>query len=268
MTAMDAIPVMDAACDLALGGGIGLLLGLTGMGGGLLAVPALTVVARLPLETAIGTAGVYLFASQCRALHAHHRCGNVAWPVAGRVLAWAMPAALAAAIVLHAGPTDRLLPLLRLIIIGAIALAVLLVARGAGDPAPDEVPAATPHPTIGGLLALLVGGLIGATAVGGGVLIVPLLMRGFGLATVRAVGTSAAIALALFAIISLPSALAGAVSWTAAGLLMAGSLISVPIGVRLAARLPARWLRRLLLPVMIAAAVGMAWPLVAGRLDP
>lgn len=253
-------PALDAAtalCDLALGSGIGLLLGLTGMGGGLLAVPALTVVARLPLETAIGTAGVYLFASQCQALRAHHLRGNVAWPATGRVLAWALPMAAAAACVVHSSAGGRLLPVLRLLIIGAIVLSAVLVARDAAATTDDDVGRTTPPSPWRGPLAALVGGLIGATAVGGGVLIVPLLMRGFGLATVRAVGTSAAVALALFAVISLPAALAGAVSWTTAGLLVAGSLLSVPLGVRLAARLPARWLRRLLVAVMIAAAAAM-----------
>lgn len=257
------------ALDLMLGGGIGLILGLTGMGGGLLAVPALVVVARLPLSTAVGTAGVYLIASQFQAMLAHHWLGHVQWKTARTVLIGAVPAALVVAVILHVLPAGNagFQYGLRALIVVAIGVALVLVARTPDQNAvstSDTSPLtpATQHPLIGLLFSSLVGGLIGATAVGGGVLIVPLLMSCFGLGATAAVGTSAAVALVLFLVISLPAALAGSVVWTTAGLLIGGSLLGVHLGVRLATRLPARWLRYLLLAVMALAGIAMAMPLM------
>ena len=53
----------------------------------------------------------------------------------------------------------------------------------------------------------------------------------------------------------------GNVAWSTVSILIGGSLLGVPLGVRLATRLPARWLRWMLLAVMTIAGIAMAVPL-------
>lgn len=69
--------------DLALGACVGLLAGYMGVGGGVLAVPAFTLLLGMPQQLAQGTSlAVILVAAPAGALE-HHRLGNVTWRLVG-----------------------------------------------------------------------------------------------------------------------------------------------------------------------------------------
>jgi len=84
------------AFDLALGGAIGLLAGFMGVGGGILAVPAFTLLLGMSQPMAQGTSlAVILFAAPAGAIE-HTRHGNVVWrlvPLLALGAAVAAPAA-------------------------------------------------------------------------------------------------------------------------------------------------------------------------------
>ena len=78
--------------DLALGGAVGLLAGFMGVGGGVLAVPAFTLLLGMSQQLAQGTSLVVIFAAACAGTAEHARRGNVVaglvpWLALGAVVA-------------------------------------------------------------------------------------------------------------------------------------------------------------------------------------
>lgn len=105
-----------------------------------------------------------------------------------------------------------------------------------------------------GLLAGIASGLFG---VGGGVVLVPLLVRVCGLDQRLAHGTSLTAIVPIAASGTVGYALAGEVDWTLAGLTALGALVGTPIGARLLGRLPVRTLRRGFAVLLLLTAVRM-----------
>jgi uncharacterized membrane protein YfcA len=180
---------MTAAAGLGLV--IGILLGLLGGGGSILAVPALVYGAGVPLAAAVPTSLLVVGVSSATAVLPRLRSEQVQWRIAGVFGAAGAPAAFAGAAL------NRLLDP-RVVLIG---FAVLMVAAG--------VSMLREQATVGGDCALPGGGvnwrsclpkaigsgvavgfLTGLFGVGGGFLIIPALVLLLGLPMTVAVGTS------------------------------------------------------------------------------
>jgi len=176
---------------LGLGLIIGVLLGLLGGGGSILAVPALVYGAGVPLAAAVPTSLLVVGISSATALLPRLRGGLIAWRIAGVFGAAGAAAAFAGAAV------NRLLDP-RVVLVG---FAVLMVAAG--------LRMLRERLTVGGDCALpgggvnwrgclpkaigsgiVVGFLTGLFGVGGGFLIIPALVLLLGLPMATAVGTS------------------------------------------------------------------------------
>jgi uncharacterized protein len=176
---------------LALGAVIGILLGLLGGGGSILAVPALIYGAGLPLAAAVPTALLVVAISSATALLPRLRARQVRWRVAGVVGASGAGAAFGGAAV------NRLLDP-RLVLVGFAVLmlaAGLHMLRGSGEAGGDcALPGGRVNwrgclpKSVGAGIA--VGFLTGLFGVGGGFLLVPALVLLLGLAMPVAVGTS------------------------------------------------------------------------------
>lgn len=176
---------------LLLGLAIGVLLGLLGGGGSILAVPALVYGAGVPLAAAVPTSLLVVGISSATAVLPRLRSGQVQWRLAAVFGAAGAGAAFAGAAV------NRLLDP-RVVLVG---FAALMVAAG--------VAMLRRHSTAGGDCALpgggvdwhrclppaigsgvVVGFLTGLFGVGGGFLIIPALVLLLGLEMTAAVGTS------------------------------------------------------------------------------
>jgi uncharacterized membrane protein YfcA len=176
---------------LVLGAVIGLLLGLLGGGGSILAVPALVYGAGQPLATAVPTSLVVVGISSAVALLPRLRAGQIRWRIAALVGAAGAAAAFAGAAV------NRLLdPRAVLIGFAALMVAVALgMLRGDGETGGD---CALPGGGVNwrGCLpksvgtGLAVGFLTGLFGVGGGFLLVPAFVLLLGLPMATAAGTS------------------------------------------------------------------------------
>ena len=142
---------------VALGLAIGVLLGLLGGGGSILAVPALVYGAGEPLARAVPASLLVVGISSATALLPRLRGGQVRWRIALVFGASGMLAAFAGAAV------NRLLPE-QLVLLGFVAV---MIAAG-----------------------VAVGFLTGLFGVGGGFLIIPALVLLLGLPMTVAVGTS------------------------------------------------------------------------------
>ncbi|MFI0351272.1 TSUP family transporter [Actinomadura sp. 9N407] len=176
---------------LVLGAVIGVLLGLLGGGGSILALPALVYGAGLPTASAIPASLLVVGLSSAFAVLPRRRAGQVRWGIAGVFGGAGAVAAFGGAAI------NRLLPP-QAVLLGFALLMVIAGWRMLAGDAPSGGSCALPGGGVNwrGCLpkaitaGLLVGLLTGLFGVGGGFLIIPALVLGLGLPMRTAVGTS------------------------------------------------------------------------------
>lgn len=241
--------------DLGLGLLLGALGGLFGIGGGLLAIPALALLFGLDQQLAQGTALVMVVPNVLLALWRYHQRNRIDWRHAlllgasSFCLAW-IGAALAVGLEAEAMRRGFVGFLLAL---AAWNLTQVFLRAGAGNAGLNR-----PWPWLGALGggAGLVGGLFG---VGGAVVATPVLTLLFGVSQVVAQGLSLALAAPSTAVALATYAGHGQVDWATGLPLAVGGLLSIGWGVRLAHALPQRLLRGLftLFLLLCAALLGL-----------
>ena len=223
------------------GGLVGLVLGLVGGGGSILAVPLLVyVVGVASTHVAIGTSAIAVSASALGNLLPHWRNGNVKWRCAAVFAAAGVLGALAGSTVAKATDGDRLLALFGLVMI--LVGAVMLRRRHAeGDPF-VQLTRGTAWRLAPSLLAVgfVVGAFSGFFGIGGGFLVVPGLILATGMALDKAIGTSLVAVAAFGAATALNYAVSGLVDWPLAGLFIVGGLLGGVVGTGLGSRLAGR----------------------------
>jgi len=244
---------------LALGSGsiVGLMLGLIGGGGSILAVPLLLyVVGVRDAHIAIGTSAVAVSANAFANLATHWRAGNVKWPCAATFAASGLIGAYFGAELGQLVSGSRLLLLFSAVMF-VIAAAMLKRKATAGDPGVrlNAKIASRLVPTGAGT-----GLLAGFFGIGGGFLIVPGIMFASGMPMLNAVGSSL-FAVGIFGIATAASyAHSGLVDWRLAAELLVGGIAGGIAGQALATRLSAdpRILTRIFSGVLILVAIYMA----------
>lgn len=127
------------AASLVLGAVVGVLAGFLGIGGGILIVPALTLLFGLPQQVAQGTSLALMLVTAPAGAHAHHKIGNVATgllPMLG--LGAVLGAPLASQLALHL-PQAALVRCFAVFLI-ANAVQTWVRAARAGSPGPATAP--------------------------------------------------------------------------------------------------------------------------------
>lgn len=250
---------------LLVGASAGVLSAFFGIGGGFLIVPFL-LAAGMSGSRAVGTSFIFLFATSAVAMLQHRRRGTFEPRVgllAGLALLPGVEAGRRIILVLaNRGESDLFVQGLTLLFLAFLAFRMLHAPARTGSAAAEG----TPPPATGRPLRLVAGAagtglLSGLLGVGGGLLLVPLLIRHPGLPHARAVAAS------LFAI--LLGGLAGAVGYAGAGqtdwgpalLLLAAALPATRLGARAVHRVSGHRFRRLFLLL-----VGLTLIIVALRL--
>jgi hypothetical protein len=216
---------------------VGLVLGLIGGGGSILAVPLLLyLVGVTDPHVAIGTSAVAVSANALLGLVGHARAKTVKWPCAATFAAAGIVGAWLGSSLGKTIDGQALLSFFALAMI-AVGLNTLLVKRQDGD---SDV---TISPAIAAKLVGF-GGATGAAAgffgIGGGFLIVPGLMAGSGMAMLNAIGSSLVSVFALGATTAANYALSDLVDWRVAGLFVAGGVLGSAAGLQGAKRLSQR----------------------------
>ncbi len=226
---------------LLSGGVIGLVLGLVGGGGSILAVPLLVYVVGVgSTHAAIGTAAVAVTANALASLAGHARSGMVKWRCAA---VFAAAGVVGAAIGAEAGKAvdgTRLLMLFGLLMVG-VGLSMLRTRSRTDDPdvrlsrttARVLLPRLVP-------LGLGVGLAAGFFGIGGGFLIVPALIAATAMPFAYAVGTSLVVVTALGLTTAISYALSGYVDWLITALLVAGGIGGAVLGITAGRRLSSR----------------------------
>jgi uncharacterized membrane protein YfcA len=229
---------VTAALAMLSGGAIGLILGLVGGGGSILAVPLLVhVVGIRSPHMAIGTAAVAVGLNAAMGLVGHARVGNVKWRCGAVFAAAGVAGALTGAALGKAFDGEKLLFLfgLMMVVVGGSMLR-----KRVSDPRPDVV---LNRETAAHLLprlapaGLVVGLLSGFFGIGGGFLIVPGLIWATAMPMTVAAGTSL-LAVTAFGFSTAASyAVSGLVDWPMVALLVLGGVIGSIAGLALGKKL-------------------------------
>lgn len=238
---------------------VGLIVGLTGVGGGSLMTPLLVLVFGVAPVTAVGTDLLFASLTKTGGAWAHARRGNVDWTVVGWLAAGSVPASAVTLVLLR-----LLVPhpdSLSAIVSVALGVALILTACAllfrerlhawAERRAPARVDRRfTSRRTL--TVGAILGVLVTLSSVGAGALGVAALFFLYpGLAAARVVGTDIAHAVPLTLAAGLGHAAAGAVDWTLLAALLVGSLPGIWLGSRLSQKLPERVLRTALAAMLV-----------------
>ena len=239
---------------------VGLLVGLTGVGGGSLMTPLLILLFGFKPATAVGTDLLYAALTKSGGSWVHHRHGNVDWALAGRLALGSVPAAgltlllLARLDVQGQGGTELIS--LGLGIALLLTSASLIFRRRLLDLARRRsANAGFLQRHVAGLtvaVGAIVGVLVTISSVGAGALGVTALTFLYpNLATRRLVGSDIAHAVPLTFVAGLGHWWLGTVDVALLAALLVGSLPGIALGAHFAARVPERALRGLLASVLL-----------------
>ena len=239
------------------GGGVGLLVGMTGVGGGSLMTPLLIILFGIHPMTAVGTD--LLQASATKAVgslvHGAHR--NVDWRIAARLLSGSLPAAIATLIVLRfsAADTRTLAHLIKLVLGVALLLTALSLAFRPWLLRTAERRIGVPSPRTASRLTVLTGAVIGMlvalSSVGAGAIGMAVLLFLYpGVPVAKLVGSDIAHAVPLTLVAGAGHIFFGAVDWPLLFSLLVGSVPGIIAGSFLAVRVPEPLIRVVLAGIL------------------
>src|SRR3984885_1950632 len=232
---------------------VGLLVGLTGVGGGALMTPLLVLLFGIHANTAVGTDLLYAAATKTVGTAVHGASGTVDWRIVGRLAAGSVPATILTLFVLariekQVGSANHIITLVLGVALIVTAIAILFrrmildfFAKRAGAPNPRRVTFFTVF--LGAVLGVLVSlSSGGAGAIGVTVLLIlyPELPAG------ELVGSDIAHAVPLTFIAGVGHWLIGSVDLHLLASLLTGSIPGIIVGSLVAARTPDRVLRPIL----------------------
>jgi uncharacterized membrane protein YfcA len=233
---------------------VGLLVGLTGVGGGSLMTPLLTLLFGINPAVAVGTDLAFASATKVAGTFAHRYKGNVHWDIVRRLCLGALPAAVLSTLALKyfGALNEEIGQFIRYSIAASVSMTVVdILVRGrmqawmSAHPSRQLHGRALASATVvsGAILGTLVTiSSIGAGAVGA-TLLVLLYPR---LKPAEIAGTDIAYAVPLTAIAALGHWWLGSINWELLAMLLLGSVPGITLGSLAARAVPERALRGLL----------------------
>jgi uncharacterized membrane protein YfcA len=229
---------------------VGLLVGLTGIGAGVLLLPLLIFGFRVPAMVAVGSGAVFNAVTKLGSGYLHYRQGTVNRVLVAALLAGSAPGAIAGVALLAVlrahygtGVNDFLK-----VMTGALLITIpaLLLFQGDGPRAQrGGVPQAGIHAGVMGV-GLLAGFLVGMTSIGSGSVTMLLLLTMFPCSPALIVGTDIVHAVLLTGFTALLHLRLGTVDPRLVGYLLLGSIPGALLGTRLSNYVPGPWLKRIL----------------------
>lgn len=247
--------LFESLINVLLGMALGMVGGLFGIGGGLIAIPVLGILFGLDQQLAQGTALVMVVPNVLLAIWRYNQRNRIDWRNA---LALALPSLLfayagaAVAVRLEAAQM-RWIFVGFLLFLAAWSLLQVFMAKSAGS---DQLRHPWPWLGVLGSTAGLMGGLF---AVGGAVIAAPILTSVFGLSQFIAQGLALALAAPSTLIALATYTVHEHVDWVRGVPLAIGGLLSISWGVRLAHAMPEAWLRAFYCGFLVLCAVLLAF---------
>ena len=232
---------------------VGVVVGFTAIGKGLLGTPGLIVMFGMDPVLAVGTMAVAGVAMMTAGAVTHTREGNVEWRIALLFSAAAMPCSYLAA--RFARQINDVVPLKTVIAVVIVLSVVLLFYRYVIMRAPArELDVKQLHLILTPLSGIVLGFLLGATSISGSIIVIAFILL-LKLPSPHAVGTTSVVSALSLAIASLAHLQQGNVDPVVLAGLLPGVLIGSIIGARYVNRVPRQALRIGILAILLAAAV-------------
>jgi uncharacterized protein len=249
---------------VVFGFGIGLLVGMTGMGGGSLMTPILIIVFGIQPVTAVGTDIFYGAVTKTAGAWRHLKHGTVHRGIALWLAVGSVPMAIAGVwlikVLQHSYGEDEV----NKIVLGMVASALLVVgvatlirALFLRDVIPERhtLHLRPRHKAAAVITGAVTGFVIGLTSAGSGTLIALILIAVFRLTPQRVVGTDIFHAAVLLWAAGMAHWIGGNVDLGLAANILVGSIPGVLIGSQLAVKVPTGLLRNALGLVLIASSI-------------
>jgi uncharacterized membrane protein YfcA len=245
---------------------VGMLVGMTGVGGGSLMTPILILLFGIHPATAVGTDLLYAAATKTGGSLVHGFARSIDWRVVGRLASGSIPATVATIVILsHFGlNSDAARSLITFVLSAALFVTAFVLVFGqpivafyrARMSALDPRRTATSTIVVGALLGVLVSiSSVGAGAIG----VIALILLYPHLPMAKIVGSDIAHAVPLTLVAGLGHWMIGSVDWHIMGSLLAGSLPGIFIGSYFAIRIPERALRVVLAMTLFVVASRLAY---------
>jgi uncharacterized protein len=247
------------------GFGVGLLVGMTGVGGGSLMTPLLILLFGIHPATAVGTDLLYAAATKTGGSVAHGWARSIHWPAVIRLASGSIPASILTLVVLWqlnlSGESSR--SLVNLVLCFALILTATsllfrkaIIARYRWRLEQLD-PRSTTRATV--LVGAALGVLVSISSVGAGAVgVTALLLLYPRLPMTRIVGSDIAHAVPLTLVAGIGHWATGAIDWHLLGVLLIGSLPGIAIGSYCAHRVPETALRLVLAATLILVAGNIA----------
>jgi uncharacterized membrane protein YfcA len=243
--------------DIALGIGgavVGLLVGLTGMGGGALMTPMLVLLFGVTPATAISSDLVAALFMKPAGVILHWRRGTVQWPVVKYLCYGSVPSAFFGTYVMHllGGSNGAQLLLQRILGSALILGALAMIARSLLHTKVSTTAPRTVRPLATVLIGVIGGFMVGLTSVGAGSLVLVLLMWIYPrLRSQQLVGTDLSQSIPLTMAATAGTFLFGHVAWAVTLPIIVGSVPAVLLGSWLSSKELSRQLRPFLFTVVL-----------------
>ena len=246
------------------GAAVGLMVGVTGVGGGSLMTPLLLAFG-FPLHVAVGTDLWFATLTKAGGVVQHSRMGNVRWDLVGRMAAGSLPAAGATILLLHfvfgspenyAGLLTTALGITLIMTSVAIAFRKQIQTWVMGHFETNDAAMNRLLPFLGALLGVLVT----LSSVGAGAIATAMLMIAYpALKSLKVVGTDIAHAVPLTAAAGIGHYFLGNVDFMLLGALLLGSIPAVSLGAKLGRHIPENIMRPLLASALCGIGVKFAF---------
>jgi len=242
----------------------GLVVGMTGVGGGALMTPILLLFFGVSPTTAIATDLWFAAITKIAGARVHHANGQVDWQVAKRLWSGSLPLALLVVVIVSLGTqltkVDWLTKVIGIVVLitaaGLLAAPKLMTyARSRRFSQAGRFQAMQPVLTI--VSGAVLGLCVALTSVGAGALgsVMLLFLYPLRMTPHRLVATDIVHAIPLAVVAGIGYLFAGMVDWWMLASLLAGSIPAVLLGSLLAANIAGRWIQIVLALVLAIAGI-------------
>lgn len=257
---------MDLIFYIFAGFVVGLLVGLTGVGGGSLMTPILLIFFNVKAAVAVGTDLLYASITKSVGIFAHGKLGNIDWKIV-RLLAYgSIPASVITLFYLkdlNIASDDAVNSIKFWLGIALLltSLAVLFRNQLAQLSKTGHWinPKYTPSLTV--ILGVILGFLVTLTSVGAGALGVTALLILYPKTPItKIIGSDVAHAVPLTLVAGLGHASLGTVDYSLLGTLLIGSIPGIWIGSHLSSKVAEHWVRTLLALILVYVGQKLAFP--------
>ena len=233
---------------------VGLLVGMTGVGGGSLMTPLLTLIFGIPPSVAVGTDLAFASITKTAGTFTHRLRGTVRWDIVKLLCYGALPAAVLTTLALkYFGTVDKSIgQVIRYSIAGSVLLTVVAILFKGKMLAwlaahPERHLQGWPLAAATIIAGVVLGTLVTVSSIGAGAIGATLLVMLYPrLSSAEVAGTDIAYAVPLTAIAAFGHWWLGSINWTLLAMLLIGSVPGITIGSWFARSVPEKFLRVLL----------------------